>query len=183
MASRRHTEDAEDQRDARPVGAALKAAEEGRLIVDVARLDEDGEDIQGEIPVAQLDMAPDDPLYRPVSSLRYSLRLAANGGLLFATGSVEQDFECTCVRCVEDFPWTAFDDEIALSVEFEGENPFIDLTDLLRECIILSFPSNPVCREDCKGLCPKCGKNLNKETCTCADKGDGRWSALDGLKM
>lgn len=174
----------------RPVGAvfqtvpsAMEAAADGRLIIDVARLDDGGEDFDGEIPVEQLDLDADDILFRPRSGLRYSLRVSLLDGILFASGRAEQDFECTCVRCAEDFPWTAFDDEVEISIEAAGSEPFIDLTDSLRECIILSFPSNPVCREECRGLCPRCGKNLNKEACECARDGDGRWGVLDGLEM
>lgn len=43
----------------------------------------------------------------------------------------------------------------------------IDLYDMLREEILLHFPGVPVCFSSCKGLCDKCGKNLNKETCSC----------------
>lgn len=175
----------------RPSGAVPRAApstalqagrDDGRLVIDVARLDEDGETFEGEIPIDQLDLDPDDPLYRPKSGLRYSLRIRFLDGLLFAKGSVEEDFDCTCVRCAGDFVWTAFDDEVDFSVEAE-ENSFSDLTDSLRECIILSLPSNPLCREDCKGLCQHCGRNLNKEACACVRNGDSRWGALDGLKM
>ncbi|MBP5545476.1 MAG: DUF177 domain-containing protein [Kiritimatiellae bacterium] len=168
---------------ARPVGAALQAASQGRLIIDVARLDEGGEDFNGEIPIDQLDLDPDDLLFRPRSGLRYKLRVTLLDGILFASGRAEEDFECTCVRCAEDFPWTACDDEVEISIENAAADSFIDLTDSLRECIILSFPSNPLCREDCKGLCQHCGKNLNKEACECAQDGDGRWGALDGLEM
>lgn len=153
----------------------------GRLVIDVARLDEDGEVYAGEIPVDQLDLAADDPLWRPKSGLRYSLHVRYLDGLLFVTGGIEEDFDCTCVRCAEDFALLAYDDEVDISVE-AAENSFTDLTESLRECIILSLPSNPVCREDCKGLCQKCGANLNKQACSCAQEGDGRWGALDGLE-
>lgn len=167
----------------RPVSAALRAAESGRLVVDVERLDDGGERLEGEIPVEQLDLDPGDPLFRPRSGLRYALDVRMLDGVLFARGSVSQDFECTCVRCGDDFAWTAEDCEAEAVVEDAGGETFIDLTDSLRECIILCFPSNPVCREDCKGVCPRCGRNLNKEACTCAAGGDGRWSALEGLEM
>lgn len=167
----------------RPAAAALQAAASGRLIVDVERLDVDGERLEGEIPVEQLDLDPDDPLFRPKSGLRYSIDVRVLDGILFARGSASQDFECTCVRCGDDFGWTAEDPEVDVSVEDAGGEPFVDLTDSFRECIILCFPSNPVCREDCKGVCPRCGRNLNKGACTCAAAGDGRWSALEGLEM
>ena len=93
-----------------------------------------------------------------------------------------EDFTCVCVRCGRDFPWTAADGEVAFSLEVEADE-FADLTEELRECIILSFPSNPLCSEDCKGLCPHCGADLNKGPCHCrpTEGGDLRWGGLDGL--
>ncbi|WP_158752408.1 DUF177 domain-containing protein [Acidobacterium sp. S8] len=56
------------------------------------------------------------------------------------------------------------------------------LEDVLREQVLLSLPAKTLCRQDCKGLCPRCGRNLNSETCTCdAAPVDPRWSALSDL--
>lgn len=151
------------------------------LVIDVARLDPDGESLVGEIPVEALDLDPDDFLFKPRSGLRYNLTAQLLGEELLVRGSVEEDFICMCVRCTVEFPWTAVDDEVAISVQ-PGDNFFVDLTDELRECIILCLPSNPVCDEDCKGLCPRCGKNLNNGACSCKPVGDDRWGELDGLK-
>ncbi|MCS7233086.1 MAG: DUF177 domain-containing protein [Synergistetes bacterium] len=63
---------------------------------------------------------------------------------------------------------------------FAGEN--IDIEGDIRQFIILSIPMKPLCKEDCKGLCPVCGKNLNEGDCGCErDVEDPRWSALKGL--
>ena len=60
---------------------------------------------------------------------------------------------------------------------FDGE--VIELEPLLREQFVLSLPYAPLCREDCKGLCPTCGTNLNESTCNCTpSKTDSRWDAL-----
>jgi uncharacterized protein len=56
------------------------------------------------------------------------------------------------------------------------------LEDVLREQVLLSLPARTLCREDCKGLCPRCGRDLNSETCTCdTAPADPRWAALSGL--
>jgi uncharacterized protein len=56
------------------------------------------------------------------------------------------------------------------------------LEDVLREQVLLSLPARTLCRQDCKGLCPRCGRNLNSEECTCdAAVVDPRWSALSDL--
>jgi uncharacterized protein len=55
----------------------------------------------------------------------------------------------------------------------------IDITDSLRQTLILAIPFKKACRENCKGLCSKCGANLNHEQCTCInEKTDSRWDAL-----
>ncbi len=60
---------------------------------------------------------------------------------------------------------------------YEGDR--IDLFQILREQLILEKPIKNICKEDCKGICQKCGKNLNEGPCSCAEaKEDSRWSAL-----
>jgi uncharacterized protein len=57
------------------------------------------------------------------------------------------------------------------------------LEDVLREQVLLAVPLRSLCREDCKGLCPCCGKNLNIDTCSCAAQvPDPRWAALEDIK-
>jgi uncharacterized protein len=56
------------------------------------------------------------------------------------------------------------------------------LEDVVREQVFLSLPARSLCREDCKGICPRCGINLNSESCTCdRAPSDPRWSALSDL--
>ena len=63
------------------------------------------------------------------------------------------------------------------------EDEKIDLTELVREQIILNLPEQIFCREDCKGLCAKCGENRNLIDCKCEEKEiDPRWAALKNLK-
>jgi uncharacterized protein len=64
---------------------------------------------------------------------------------------------------------------------YEGEG--LQLEDALREQVLLALPIKTICREDCKGLCPHCGSNLNNETCSCATSvEDPRWTALKDLR-
>lgn len=56
------------------------------------------------------------------------------------------------------------------------------LEDVLREQVLLSLPARTLCREDCKGLCPRCGHNLNTDPCACDPApADPRWAALSDL--
>lgn len=69
-------------------------------------------------------------------------------------------------------------------VSMEGGAPFLDLAALLWEEFSLALPVKPLCRPDCRGLCPECGKNLNEGACGCSrDSGDPRLAALRQLKV
>jgi len=57
----------------------------------------------------------------------------------------------------------------------------LDLTEPLREELMLALPQFVECRPDCKGLCPRCGANLNDGPCHCPPQTDSRWDALKGL--
>ena len=64
------------------------------------------------------------------------------------------------------------------------EKGVIDLREMITEQIHLSLPVKPLCEENCRGLCSRCGVDLNKETCSCADgETDPRWEALKQLKV
>jgi len=64
---------------------------------------------------------------------------------------------------------------------YDGEA--IDLEPLFREQFVLAVPFAPLCREDCKGLCPQCGTDRNTGTCSCEPPIDPRLAALKGLKL
>ena len=118
-------------------------------------------------------------------------------------GDFSGDFEANCARCLEPVPQhlaNSFDliyrplgsdrraDEVSIS-EAETEIGYyqgdgMELADSLREQVLLALPIKVVCKEDCKGYCPNCGKNLNVEgACSCAPTlADPRWDALKELK-
>ncbi len=122
--------------------------------------------------------------------LRFELSVRRERDMIRVDGRLRAVFVLGCSRCLESFqsrieqPFTLryarpqarnerierrsdveLDaDQIGLSF-FEGEE--IDLRDALQEQIILALPIKPLCREDCKGLCPHCGAELNREPCRC----------------
>lgn len=122
------------------------------------------------------------------------------GTELFFSGELHAPTHAVCARCAEEFEQTSergfrfvltpkavgYDDEndaedLELSV-YEGDE--VDLSPLIREQLLLSLPTRPLCREDCRGLCPRCGANLNLVQCGCAAAdADPRLSALHKLKV
>jgi uncharacterized protein len=64
------------------------------------------------------------------------------------------------------------------------EHHILDLTEAVRQYALLAIPMKPLCRQDCAGLCPTCGRNLNQGSCDCPPKGpEPRWSKLGKLLL
>ena len=71
------------------------------------------------------------------------------------------------------------DQDLGLSI-FDGET--IDVDELVREQLLLALPARALCRDECKGLCPICGKDRNLDSCECQEKEiDPRWAGLENL--
>ena len=77
---------------------------------------------------------------------------------------VEGETERTCARCLEQFG-SPYGSQFHLDYSVEDKLE-LDITDDLRQEILLSYPVRFLCREDCRGLCPRCGTNLNERSCT-----------------
>ena len=74
-----------------------------------------------------------------------------------------------CSRCLEEFKF-GLNKKMVLNYAADNASPEIDLDPDIREEIMLDYPLKPLCKAECKGLCPKCGKNFNTETCDCKTK-------------
>lgn len=73
-------------------------------------------------------------------------------------------------------------DEAGVEVGYYSGNA-LELNDVFREVILLALPMRLVCREDCRGICPVCGEDLNSKDCDCQPEGaDDRWSKLKTLR-
>ena len=84
------------------------------------------------------------------------------------------------VQMLDPVPDTANDDEdFEIIPKAQSE---LDITQRVRESIILAVPLKPLCSDDCRGLCPMCGADLNEDPCDCVpDKTDERWDVLKKL--
>ncbi|MBA3818724.1 MAG: DUF177 domain-containing protein [Deltaproteobacteria bacterium] len=138
------------------------------------------------------------------------LELYVDGAHAFANGTFKGHLVVACSRCVEPVKLVldeqlrvtfmpiaempaddAADDDDDEGAEvgaedldvfaFDGE--VVDLEPLFREQFVLAIPYAPLCREDCKGLCPQCGIDRNSGTCSCEAPIDPRLAVLKGLKL
>ena len=154
---------------------------QARLIVDVARLDEAGEDFAGETDAEALALGPGAGVCTPVGGICYDVRVEQIGHELLVRGRVSHRFRCACSRCAERFELDVAEDRFLADYPVPEGTEYVDLTPEMREAIILLLPGYPVCRPDCKGLCARCGANRNRETCACRTDPGTPWAALEGL--
>jgi uncharacterized protein len=164
------------------------------LSFDLRSLQSQAARVDGELP-------PDDPIWeepdtRPVEPIHVEGRLSAAGdGKFYFSGRTEGVIELPCRRCLEPVREDVKEEAHFVFAETgaaEAEDPdvflfdpnarMLDLRPAVREAWLLAVPRFVQCREDCKGLCPTCGTDLNKEQCDCAPTTvDSRWDALRGL--
>ena len=133
--------------------------------------------------------ADQDEDYRVVSPVALAFTIHKDHDRFRLVGTLAATLELRCSRCLEPFALpvnAAFDlryhpeGKAAPDADVEdgelGEDDAsatyyrddeIDLGDLIREQFYLALPMKPLCRDDCKGLCPHCGTNLNTSTCQC----------------
>lgn len=141
--------------------------------------------------------------FRFLEPLSWQVTITNTSEAFLVMGSISGKGSCDCVRCLEDAPvevagdvegYFVFpgnepdeDDEDAPDFEVLPDDHVIDLEPLLLTAVSLSLPFNPVCKEDCLGLCPQCGANLNEGPCSCDrddDVDDGNpFAVLKNLKF
>jgi uncharacterized protein len=136
-------------------------------------------------------------------AVRANLMVNKSDKAVLIRGRTEAELILQCSRCLEDFRFplesycevTLFPfegeilpqeaelkgDDLRSSYYYGGE---IDLSAIIREQILLDIPYKPLCRPSCKGLCPTCGEDLNRGSCSCKEEAfDERFAPLKGLKI
>ena len=117
-------------------------------------------------------------------------RVYNEAGVLHLEGTLTAEMTCVCDRCGTEFESVKVTDLDTVLVEEESEEHpelfvldgnEIDLDEILSTCFILDMETKFLCKEDCKGLCPKCGKNLNLGPCRCRKTLDPRFAVLEQL--
>jgi uncharacterized protein len=162
----------------------MKAA--GQLVFQVLDLPAEGMALQGEVAFADLEIEADGVFAFP-APLRYDLTVAPVQDGVLVRGRLEAEVERACDRCLETATVSLAVPDVCHHLEHVAGS-VVDLTESVREDILLSFPQAWICRPDCRGLCPHCGGNRNESDCGCerADAetdADAPWRALDDLRL
>jgi len=189
-------------------GTKFGGGAEVPLLIEIRELEAHPVDFDEKIEPGAIDFGPDVRLIADLKSAGRAQIVREHHGKhelindIRLAGNFSTRVEMACARCLEpllqdikrDFdllyrplgadagkaeaPVSSTDAEIGY---YEGEGLLLE--DALREQLLLALPLKVICREDCKGLCPQCGKNLNVEQCSCAEPvEDPRWSALKEIR-
>ena len=178
------------------------------MLIELAELELHPIDFQEEFPPDAIDLGEDvGQLTLLKTSGRAQLVEEHHGKRnviqdIRLNGELATKLELPCARCLEPvvqdvtrkfdllyrpLGTDAGNEELSVTVAeaevgyYQGDG--LLLVDAIREQVLLAVPLKVVCREDCKGLCPTCGKNRNSEPCSCAPPlGDPRWSALKDIR-
>jgi len=142
----------------------------------------------------------EDEAVKLAGSVKGRLRMRRTNQGILVDGPVEALVELECVRCLASFTrpiafqleeqfYPTIDVLTGLSLP-ESDNELIfpidpnhqlDLREAIRQNLLLALPMQPICKEECAGLCPHCGKNLNEGPCNCPSPVDDRLSVLGDL--
>ncbi len=171
------------------------------MVVDLIKLGNSEKHF--EIEIKPLEINLESEFVKLNSPAQFNGKLKNSDSRVEVQGNISAELALDCSRCLQavskefkfDFE-NAYvtaenyteEQEIELEIKdlevsiFEGDK--IDLKEIAREQILLALPSQILCSENCKGLCEKCGTNLNNNDCKCAEKEvDPRWAALGKLKI
>jgi len=159
------------------------------LKIKIRQLDNEGEMLDGTISAEDISLKVTDPAIKLTfgDKVEYSLHVSSVSDGVLIAGKVELDINAECGRCLCQYKYRMVLDDICHFYE-EVSCDDLDISDDLREDILIALPTKYLCGSECKGLCTMCGKNLNSDKCDCKQETDfddevNPWSALDNLKV
>jgi uncharacterized protein len=179
-----------------------------RMKLNIQEIPEEGLTLElsvDETTVAELaSLGSEGAQYRLLKPLKAHLKISLAGSIVSVRGSLEAAISVNCSRCLKGFTHTtepAFNlyyvrggkeheerekELTAEEVEINYlEGDVLDTTELLLEQFSLNLAMKPLCRSDCKGLCPACGADINKGPCGCKKEKriDPRFASLKDFKL
>ncbi len=153
------------------------------MIIETALLSTGPARFEGEEDGSFLELEDDDSIRAP-DPARYRFAAQVTSSRLVVKGSIKIQLISRCARCDEWTPHTISVPDFERTYKLKSGNDSIDLTDDIREDILLAFPMRFTCSSSCLGLCPQCGANLNRQKCSCARREEqAGWNALEQLEI
>lgn len=154
--------------------------------IDLSKLPSDGKEIEGTIVPAFFDLAPTDTI-QATGPLNYQLKVERDGKDLLLLGEVSAQFELECGRCLGRFAYRTEMPHYHAEIPIENEDATIDLTETIREDILLALPSYPRCEDGNvePRVCPEEGRfevPADAGSEEPAGQDTAVWDVLDQLK-
>lgn len=131
---------------------------------DINQIPTEGLTLAEEIAPEDLDIETD--LIKCLGSVKVKADVSKITNTVAVHLNLNATMKADCSRCLNEFNFNLKKD-MKLDYLLDKPKLVIDLKPDIREEIILDYPLKPLCKPDCKGLCPKCGKNLNEGGCPC----------------
>jgi uncharacterized protein len=161
--------------------------------IQVASLSQGPHHFQFRVPAADLGLGTEFS-----GEVLVDAALEKTSTQIFLNARVSAEGTFSCDRCVAEFP-LSLSPSYRMCYVWEGAGAagldpaevqvvpggltVIDITDDVRQTVVLAVPLKLLCREDCKGLCADCGANLNLESCRCgSDTSNPRWDGLNAIR-
>lgn len=132
--------------------------------INLRQVPAEGLELSENLAPSDLDIVSKEIVFNKPIEIKAFIERGINAVTVNARLNSEADVLCS--RCLAACP-TKIDKKFRFVYETDQGQEVIDLAQELREELILDFPVKSLCKPDCKGLCPKCGKNLNTEKCSC----------------
>lgn len=152
--------------------------------IEISLVTPEGILIEGEVAEGVLGLDPKANLAEPTGPVACSLWAWKQPGELFIRGTLRVPVRFQCATCGAFFSTWVEDSGFLRDYLIHEGQAHVDITDDVREAVLLALPVNPRCRPDCRGLCPQCGANRNEKPCGCpAEAEPGPWSALNALNL
>ena len=147
----------------------------------ISRVEKEPILLEGSEP-AEFWALPEDDQFQPEGEVEYSLTVKAVSGSILVNGEISGKVISRCSRCLVPVTLEIVNGTIELYYPKEEitEEEF-DITADIRDELLIELPMNPLCDEECEGLCPVCGVNRNEKKCSCTVQGNLAWSALDNI--
>jgi len=133
--------------------------------IDVNRIPPEGLTLDEVVNPAKLEL--DTEIVKFPQPVRVRAEVSRITNAVTATLALDGSMHLICSRCLQEFKIN-LKKNFRLSYQANSSQPIIDLDQDIREEIVLDYPIKPLCKPDCRGLCLKCGKNLNEGGCSCA---------------
>ena len=116
--------------------------------------------------IKSLELELDTDVFRFSGPIRAEAQVSRITNAVTVHLKLEVKAHGICCRCLNDFE-ISLNKNLRLNYPADKSEPVIDLDPDIRQEIILDYPMKPLCKPNCQGLCPKCGKNMNEGGCSC----------------